>query len=76
MRLRKSLYGLKQASALYHDNVEAWLLENGFKPVGPDGCIFRLTDGDDTVTLCLYVDDGVCSTNSPRLYEKFLKDLG
>eukprot|EP00961_Rhodomonas_salina_P172870 2330981-Rhodomonas_salina.1 len=40
--LKRSLYGLKQASALFHDTLEDWLLTYCFKAVGADGVIFRL----------------------------------
>eukprot|EP00961_Rhodomonas_salina_P142429 1917978-Rhodomonas_salina.2 len=51
IRLKKSLYGLKQASALYHENLEAWLLEYCFKPVGADRVIFRYDRGGEKLIL-------------------------
>jgi hypothetical protein len=42
LKLVKSQYGLRQASALFHDDLEKWMLAYGFTPVGPDGVIFRL----------------------------------
>ena len=76
VKLKKSLYGLKQASNLYFNNIEKWLLAYGFKTVGPDGCTFRLVRGDEEVILSLYVDDGVVASNSEGLCQQFLTDLG
>jgi hypothetical protein len=75
IKLKKSLYGLRQSPGLFHDTLEAWLLAYGFKPIGADGVIFKLTRGRETILLSLYVDDGLCATNSNSLYTQFLSDL-
>eukprot|EP00961_Rhodomonas_salina_P049085 658897-Rhodomonas_salina.1 len=62
--LRKSLYCLKQSSTLFHDTLEAWLLEYGFTAVGADSVIFRLNRGGETMMLSLYVDDSMCASSS------------
>eukprot|EP00961_Rhodomonas_salina_P131571 1770859-Rhodomonas_salina.1 len=75
--LSKSLYGLKQSRALFHDTLEAWLLEYGFTAVGADGVIFKLDRGDETMMLSLqvYVDDSICASSSLVLYDQFVQDL-
>ena len=65
----------RQSPGLFHDTLEAWLLEYGFAPIGADGVIFKLTRGGKQIILSLYVDDGLCATDSPELYAEFLADL-
>ena len=76
IKLRKSLYGLKQSSNLYFANITRWLHAYGFQEVSPDGCVFKLQRGEEKLILSLYVDDGVVATNSKKLYDKFMQDLG
>lgn len=75
IKLRKSLYGLRQSPGLFHDSLEAWLRNYGFKAINEDGTIFKLVRGHEHVILTLFVDDGLCATNSESLYQTFLKDL-
>ena len=53
------------------------MLAYGFKPVGPDGVMFRLDCGTEKLIVSLYVDDSVCATvtNSEKLYDEFVRDL-
>eukprot|EP00961_Rhodomonas_salina_P141572 1906148-Rhodomonas_salina.1 len=44
--------------ALFHNTLEAWLLEYGSTTVGADGVIFKLKQGGESMMLSLYVDDG------------------
>lgn len=48
-KLKRSLYGLKQA----HNTV----LLNGFVVNGYESCLYAKTRGSDCVLICLYVDD-------------------
>eukprot|EP00961_Rhodomonas_salina_P155021 2088343-Rhodomonas_salina.1 len=75
IRLRKSLYGLQQSPGLFHDSLEAWLIGYGFKQINEDGTIFKLVRGHKHIILSLFVDDGLCATNSEALYQSFLSDL-
>eukprot|EP00961_Rhodomonas_salina_P214077 2890941-Rhodomonas_salina.1 len=65
IKLRKSLYGLRQSLGLFHDTLESWLVRvnYGFQP--------------EQILLSLFVDDGLCATNSDSeaLYQTFLSDL-
>eukprot|EP00961_Rhodomonas_salina_P074891 1005769-Rhodomonas_salina.1 len=73
--LRKSLYRLLQSIALFFENLGHWMLEYGFKPISPDGVMFRLDRGGQKLIVSLYVDDGVCASESRELYYSFLADL-
>lgn len=37
--------------------------------------MFRLQRNNETIIISLYVDDGMCATNSDKLYKQFIKDL-
>eukprot|EP00961_Rhodomonas_salina_P164556 2217016-Rhodomonas_salina.1 len=37
--------------------------------------MFRLDRGTEKLIVSLYVDDGVCATNSQKLYDEFVADL-
>mmetsp|Transcript_57331 Transcript_57331/g.117328 ORF Transcript_57331/g.117328 Transcript_57331/m.117328 type:complete len:1978 (-) Transcript_57331:6636-12569(-) len=75
IRLRKSLYGLWQSPGLFHDTLEEWLRKYGFKAIDDDSTIFKLTSGRESVVLSLFVNDGLCATNSDLLYQSFIRDL-
>jgi len=71
-RLRRSLYGLRQASRLFHAKLHTFLLAYGFQQVGEDGTLFRFQSNDDVLFLSMYVDDGLVASSSPQLYQKFM----
>eukprot|EP00961_Rhodomonas_salina_P271980 3675208-Rhodomonas_salina.1 len=51
------------------------MLDYGFTPIGPDGVMFRLNRGNEKLIVSLYVDDGVCTSNSDDLYSTFPGDI-
>jgi len=57
-RLRKSLYGLKQALRLWYRKFDSFMEENGFNKTISDHCVFikKFIDGNFLILL-LYVDD-------------------
>ncbi|POM64183.1 Hypothetical protein PHPALM_20318 [Phytophthora palmivora] len=63
-----SLYGLKQASRVWNENIDAHLKSMEFKAADEDPCIYTRGRGDGERTGCLYVDDMlIASPHSPRL---------
>nr|GEU72856.1 zinc finger, CCHC-type [Tanacetum cinerariifolium] len=56
-KLKKSLYGLKQALKQWHDKFDMSILSNGFTHNSSDRCIYSKFTKDYGVILCLYVDD-------------------
>jgi hypothetical protein len=56
-KLIKSLYGLKQAPLVWYDNIEQYLLANGWTVCDSDWALFRTGDGATSCWLLLYVDD-------------------
>jgi hypothetical protein len=84
-RLRKFLYGLKQASKQWHEKFDRTLISVGFVVNEADTCVYYRFGGGKVVILCLYVDDILIfrtSTNVINDVKLFLsqsfdiKDLG
>lgn len=63
-RLKKSLYGLKQASRVWNEKFTEFLKDFNMVQSQSDGCVFRGEINGHKVILLLYVDDGlVLSSN-------------
>nr|GFC98014.1 zinc finger, CCHC-type [Tanacetum cinerariifolium] len=57
-KLKKSLYGLKQASKQWHQKFDDVVLSNGFSLNQAEKCVYsRFDDSGNGVIICLYVDD-------------------
>jgi hypothetical protein len=75
-RLKKSLYGLKQASHLYWKKLQTWLLVYGFQQVDDEGTLYRYTNKKgQTMILSMYVDDGLVAASDNAIYEEFLVEF-
>jgi hypothetical protein len=68
-KLKKSLYGLKQASRAWNQEVELFLLSIGFHSCKTDPCIFIKSSLQSKIIIGLYVDDLLIACTN-------LKDLG
>ncbi|KAL0402248.1 UNVERIFIED_CONTAM: Retrovirus-related Pol polyprotein from transposon RE2 [Sesamum latifolium] len=84
-RLRRSLYGLKQASRQWNTELMTKLLDFGFRQSSHDHCLFLKTEGSDFLALLVYVDDILLTGTSHPLLERVknyldklftIKDLG
>ncbi|CAL1398408.1 unnamed protein product [Linum trigynum] len=84
-RLKKSIYGLKQASRMWYAKLTESLISNGFKQSLADYSIFLSTVQGHLVVLIVYVDDivvGSASLEAVKEVKKMLmslfkmKDLG
>ena len=68
LKLRKALYGTKQASKLWQDTLIKHLTKTmGFRQLANDPCIFVKSG----LIVGVYVDDVVLAHNSPKLLEWF-----
>ncbi|XXQ31350.1 Reverse transcriptase Ty1/copia-type domain-containing protein [Plasmodiophora brassicae] len=65
-KLLKSLYGLKQASRLWHLTFHEFLVECGLSQLHTDHCLYVLKlDNGKLFFVLVYVDDLVVATNLP-----------
>lgn len=56
-KLKRSLYGLKQASREWNSEFTAQILNYGFKQSHNDYCLFTMTTPKGFMALIVYVDD-------------------
>ncbi|GKV28764.1 hypothetical protein SLEP1_g37774 [Rubroshorea leprosula] len=68
-RLRKSLYGLRQASKNWFEKFTTSLEAVGFKQSKADYSLFTLAITDSFVAILVYVDDIVITSNDARTTE-------
>ncbi len=75
--LKKSLYGLKQASRAWNLKFNDFLVEYGFTRSDADSCVYFQKDENHTTIIAIWVDDGLlCSSHQTKLDEivKYLSD--
>jgi transposase InsO family protein len=85
-RLKKSLYGLKQAARCWYKELNAFLTSEGFTAHPLDPCLFTRVDAEGKLIMVLvYVDDLVLAADERRHLDAFkqrlssrfdIKDLG
>lgn len=74
--LKRSLYGLKQASRIWNNTFNDFVAEYGLIQSDSDPCIFMKNDNaDDWMILCLYVDDGLIVCKKKESLEFFISTL-
>ena len=72
LKLKKALYGTKQASKLWQDTLVNHLTSvMGFKRLHYDPCLFIKRDASHVMICGVYVDDVVLAHNSPELLKWF-----
>jgi hypothetical protein len=62
VRLNKALYGCVESAKLWYDNLMKTLTGMGFRSNGKDRCVLNVTRNGHQVTLCIYVDDILCTS--------------
>ncbi|SCZ88004.1 BZ3501_MvSof-1269-A2-R1_Chr10-2g02393 [Microbotryum saponariae] len=68
LRLRRSIYGLKQAGRIWNRHIDTSLRNLGYKATGTDHCIYsRIDDQQRPHYIALYVDD--------LLIERYIMDV-
>jgi len=81
LRLKKSIYGLKQSGHLWHRTLTKHLQSRGYSPLQSDVCLMMKTWTDQSgaeqkIVLGIYVDDIVAGTTRAEHKKIFLEDLG
>ena len=66
-KLKKSIYGLKQASRQWYLKFDMIVTANGFKENIVDQCIYMKVSGSSFIFLVLYVDDILLASNDTDL---------
>lgn len=73
-KLKRCIYGLKQASRCWNQTFADYLHSIGFDISTADPCLFIRHNGEKKL-VCLYVDDGLVATNDLTESDKFLNEL-
>lgn len=85
LKLKKAIYGLKQASREWHKKVDTCMLANGYIKSKIEPCLYIKIDGSSKTIVTLYVDDffvfsndntEMCHLKSVLSKNFELKDLG
>ncbi len=74
-QLRKAIYGLKQSSRLWNENLHSTLLTLGYSRCGSDPCLYVMIKAHSVILLLVYVDDICIATNNKGLYAHTLCGL-
>ncbi|CAI7811638.1 unnamed protein product [Closterium sp. NIES-54] len=74
-KLRKSLYGIKQALRLWQQYLHNILFEIDFKQLPHDPGMYRRDFRDEYILLTVYVDDLLYTISNNELLEQFKKNL-
>jgi hypothetical protein len=61
VELEKALYGLIEAGLLWHKNMVTAMEEFGFQQNTKDPCVFNKMINGNQLTVCVYVDDFLCT---------------
>jgi len=76
LRLRKSLYGLRQSPRCFNKAFDKWLQEQGFKAAKADPCLYtRLSPNGNFIMLSIHVDDQLIASNSRPALDQFKAEL-
>nr|GFA21299.1 retrovirus-related Pol polyprotein from transposon TNT 1-94 [Tanacetum cinerariifolium] len=70
-RLKKTLYGVKQAPRAWYDLLSSFLLSQGFSKDTVDPTLFISRKGKDILLIQIYVDDIIFASTTTKLCDKF-----
>lgn len=73
-RLKKSIYGLKQSSRVWNEDIDLYLQSIRFIRSMSDPCVY-VRDGDPSNIIGLYVDDQVVTGRSIQVIEKTKREI-
>jgi len=73
-RLKKAVYGLKQASRAWYSRSDTYMQQLGFTKSEVDPNLYFIVVGEEPLILVLYVDDLII-TSAERLIERLKRDL-
>jgi len=72
-KLKKSIYGLKQAAKDWYEHQNKFLLSMGFNRSTMDRCLYVYKDSDQLCMIYVHIDDYLVAHNSKTFYKHFLQ---
>lgn len=74
-KLRKSLYGLKQAGRQWNHKINEILMKIGFSQCKRDSCVIIKRNNNEINIMALYVDDILLACTSSKSMNAILENL-
>ena len=71
LKLRKNIYGTRQAARAWHVRLSTWMEEHGYLPVNNEKTMFMKWENDDFILHGTFVDDFATIPTSEKLREDF-----
>lgn len=75
LKLRRSLYGLKQAARCWTDLFVSFLTTWGFVQSTIDTCLYTCSTSDGIILMVVWVDDCILATSTTAVRSRFVADL-
>ena len=75
IRLRKSLYGLRQSPRCFNQAFDKWMRQDGFEPTRADPCLYVRKSQNSTIMVSVHVDDQLIASDSRPELDAFKKRL-
>jgi len=84
-KLKKSIYGLKQASRNWNQTIDKWMKDYGFKASEADPCLYVKREKQEMIVVIIWVDDLIIAGSCKQIIQAFkaaisrrfsMKDLG
>lgn len=75
LRLKKSLYGLKQAAKVWNEALHDILIKGQFSQCETDRCLYKAQENDKVCYLIIHVDDIILASNNELFSEKCMKPV-
>lgn len=76
LRLRKALYGLRQAPRAWHSKLDASLVSLGFDRCPMEHGVYKRKTGNDLLLVGVYVDDLIVTGSKDTDIEEFKAQMG
>ena len=71
LKLKKALYGLRQAPRAWYERLSQFLLDNGFSRGKVDNTLFTLHKNEELLLVQIYVDDIIFGATNESLCDEF-----
>ena len=76
LKLKKSIYGLKQAAKVWNETLNNVLIKNNFKRNEYDKCLYTLERNNETIHVLVHVDDLLVTGSNEADMIKTMKNVG
>ncbi|KAL1218311.1 Retrovirus-related Pol polyprotein from transposon TNT 1-94 [Cardamine amara subsp. amara] len=74
-KLKRALYGLRQAPRAWYSRIESYFMREGFKKCYCEHTLFVKTEGVNVLIVSLYVDDLIYTSNSEAILVSFKSSM-